>query len=127
MVGCPGTVATNTVPTAEPSSDIPSADVHVHLIVYVPPLVNPVIVNGDEVPVSFCSSPVPLATHSYSVMAAPPVSTGGLKTTIASPLPPRLATIDTGGSGFPFGVNATDAVLASPGPALFVAVHVAEY
>ncbi len=91
--------------------------------VYVVPFVRPVTVIGDEPPVAVI--PVFEVTV-YVVIAEPPFETGGVKVTVAWPLP-DTALIDVGAPGTVTGMTpllADDAVLV---PTAFVAVTVKLY
>jgi hypothetical protein len=85
------------------------------------PFIKPVTTSGLPGPVAE-SSPGDEVTV-YDAIAAPPFDAGGLKLTLASPLP---GTADTpvGAPGTVRGVTAADGADATPVPAALVAVTV---
>jgi hypothetical protein len=85
IVGAPGTLAGTTELLVEEAILVPIAFVAVTVKVYVTPLVKPVTVIGEEPPVPV--NPPGLDVTVYEVIAEPPSLPGGVKVTVASPLP----------------------------------------
>ena len=94
-VGVPGAVAAGvTEEEALEVGPVPTALVAVTVKVYAVPLVKPVTVIGDDVPVTAAVPPPGEAVTVYPVIADPPVFVGAVKLTVALPptVPPRLDT-----------------------------------
>ena len=90
------------------------------------PLVSPVTVIGELVPLAVIGVPPPagVAVTVYPVIAEPPLSTGAVKLTVALPLLP-LALIPVGTPGAVIaGVTGADAVELVPVPTALVATTV---
>jgi hypothetical protein len=96
MVGAPGTVAGTTELLVAEEILVPFAFVAVTVKVYAVPLVNPVIVIGEEPLVAV--NPPGLEVTVYEVIAEPPMFAGGTNVIVASPLPPTATTL-VGASG----------------------------
>ena len=121
FVGALGTVTGVTELLAVEAELVPTAFVAVTVKVYVVPLVSPVIVIGELPPVAV--NPPTFEVTVYVVMSEPPLFTGGLNVTVASPLPATALTL-MGISGAPAGTTellVPDEVLV---PTAFVAVTV---
>ena len=90
------------------------------------PLVSPVTVIGEDVPLAVTGVPPPtgVAVTVYPVIADPPVFVGAVKLTNALPLLP-LAEIPVGRPGAVIaGVTADDGVELAPFPTVLVATTV---
>ena len=85
------------------------------------PLVSPVTVIGEVVPVAVTLPGLEVTV--YCVIGEPPVLVGAVKLTTACALPATAET-EVGTPGVVAGVTAVDALEAAPGPTLFVAVTV---
>lgn len=109
---------------------VPTVLVAVTVNVYLSPLLRPVTVMGEPVPVAVCP-PLPgvvvsVAVTVYPVTAEPPSLAGGVKATLACPAPAVAAT-PVGAPGAvagTTGMTAAVAAEAAPTPMAFVAVTV---
>jgi hypothetical protein len=103
--GCVGVTAADAVEGAL----VPAVFVAVTVNVYLCPLVRPVTVRGERVPVTVCPPlagvVVSVAVTVYPVMADPPSLVGGVKVTVACPLP-AVAETPVGAPGVLAGVVA---------------------
>ena len=125
-VGAPGAIAARvTADDALEAAPVPTELVAVTVKVYAVPLVNPVTVIGEDVPVAVM--PPGEEVTVYPAIAAPPVFDGAVKLTVALPLLP-LAEMLVGAPGaIGAGVTEDDAVEAGPVPIALVAVTVKVY
>jgi hypothetical protein len=124
LVGAPGTVAGVTALDAEEADPVPIAFVAVTVNVYETPLVRPVIVIGESLPLAVI--PPGLEVTVYPVIAEPPVEAGAVNVTVASPLPRTAETL----VGAPGVVAGTTELLVPEEilvPFAFVAVTVKVY
>ena len=88
------------------------------------PFVNPETVIGEAGPVAMIGPGVQLTV--YDVIGEPPSEAGGVKLTVAIPLP-GIAVPIVGASGSVVGVTLFEAADAAPDPATFVATTVNVY
>ena len=123
LVGAPGAIAAGvTADDALEAVPVPTELVATTVKVYAMPLVNPVTVIGDDVPVAVRAPGEEVTV--YPVIADPPVFVGAVKLTVALPLLP-VAEILVGVPGtVAAGVTADDAVEAVPVPTELIAVTV---
>lgn len=98
MVGALGTVAGVTELLDTDAVLVPLALVAVTVNVYVVPLVRPVTIIGDPVPLAVI--PPGLDVTVYVVIGPPPVFAGGVNVIVTCPLP-LVATTFVGASGVP--------------------------
>jgi hypothetical protein len=123
IIGALGTVAGTTELLVADAVLVPTALVAVTVNVYVVPFVRPVMTIGDEPPVAV--APVFDVTV-YPVIAEPPLLTGGVKVTVAWPLPATALML----VGDPGALSGVTELLADEGvlvPIAFVAVTVNVY
>ena len=121
IVGAPGTVAGVTLFDGAEASPVPTAFVAVTVNVYAVPLVRPVTVMGEAVPLALMPPGEEVAV--YDVIVAPPFEAGGANVTFACALP-GSATPIVGAPGTAAGVTLFVGVDAGPVPMAFVAVTV---
>jgi hypothetical protein len=124
MVGVPGVVAGVIELLVAEADPVPISFVAVTVKVYVVPLVRPVMTIGEAPPVAVI--PPTLEVTVYEVIAEPPLFTGGVNVTTASPLPPVAVPI-VGASGVVAGTTELLVAEAMLVPAAFVAVTVKVY
>jgi hypothetical protein len=123
-VGAPGVVVGVTAVDAIEEAPVPALFVAVTIKVYAVPLVSPVTVSGEKLPLTV--KPLGAEVTVKLLIVAPPVLTGAVKFTTACALPATAETM-VGAPGVVVGVTAVDPIDAAPAPALFVAVTVNVY
>jgi hypothetical protein len=121
FVGASGTVIGVTELLALEELLVPIPFVAVIENVYAVPLVRPVMIIGD--PLLVAVSPPTLDVAVYEVMAEPPLFVGGVKVTVAWPLP-AVAVPMVGASGVVAGMTALLVFDVALVPILFMAVTV---
>ena len=124
-VGAPGTVLGVTDALVNGAREVPAALAAVTVNVYAVPLVRPVTVT-EVAPDVVAVAPPGAAVTVYPVIGEPPLLTGAVHDTTATPFPAEAVTA-AGAPGTVLGVTAADAADAGEIPVALVAVTVNVY